>query len=56
MSVKRGAGAWAGAWAALGVGVTFLYFFDAFFYFLLTQILISCNLHQLCIVAIHSAM
>ena len=70
MSVKRGVGAGAGFGAGVGVGfgvgvgvgfgvgvgvgVSFsLHTFMSFF-FLLTQILISRNLHQLCIVTIFS--
>ena len=48
MSVKRGVGAGA------GVGVSFFHTFLCHFFFLLTQILISRSLHQLCIVTIFS--
>ena len=63
MSVKQGVGAGAGfgdgvgvgvgVGFGVGVGVSFLHIFCHFF-FLLTQILISRNLHQLCIFAIFS--
>ena len=52
VSVKRGVGA--GAGVGVGVGVSFFDIFFMSFFFLLTQILISRNLHQLCIVTIFS--
>ena len=51
--VRAGAGLGDGVEVGVGVGVSFLHIFCHFF-FLLTQILISRNLHQLCIFAIFS--
>ena len=52
LSVKREVGA--GVGFGFGVGVSFLHTSLSHFFFLLTQILISRNLHQLCIVTIFS--